>query len=252
VIHHRQNPLESISSHWLARETEWNRAFISLHPDVPASVRYPCSRPPHTYDSVAWHVGSLPNTPLHFFLAFFLDPLFRAILTPVLVFYWFARWSCGSPAVSFCPTASQWELRLILPFPSCFLHNPKFRPADYPACFHVGTLLCLCLALKMVPIWSSETSVGFQRTTWRYIPEDSTLYSHRCENLKSYDVLLFLRVSSYKEEPFTVAARSKAWTVFACSNAGIVGSNPTQSMDVCLHLFYVYGVLRVGSGLATG
>jgi hypothetical protein len=35
-------------------------------------------------------------------------------------------------------------------------------------------------------------------------------------------------------------------TVFARSNAGIVGSNPTQCMDVRLRLFYVF----VGSGLA--
>jgi hypothetical protein len=33
---------------------------------------------------------------------------------------------------------------------------------------------------------SSETSVEFQRTTRRYIPEGSTLHKHRCENLKSY------------------------------------------------------------------
>jgi hypothetical protein len=33
--------------------------------------------------------------------------------------------------------------------------------------------------------------------------------------------------------PVTVAARSKAWTVFARSNAGIVRSNPTQGMDIC-------------------
>jgi hypothetical protein len=31
-----------------------------------------------------------------------------------------------------------------------------------------------------------------------------------------------------------VAARSNALNVFACSDTGIVGSNPTQSMDVCL------------------
>jgi hypothetical protein len=49
-----------------------------------------------------------------------------------------------------------------------------------------------------------------------------------------------------------VAARSKAWTFFARSNAEIMGSNPTQSMDVCVHLFCVYVVLCVGSGLATG
>jgi hypothetical protein len=33
---------------------------------------------------------------------------------------------------------------------------------------------------------SSKTSVAFQRTTWRYIPEDRTLRNHCCENLKSY------------------------------------------------------------------
>jgi hypothetical protein len=45
-----------------------------------------------------------------------------------------------------------------------------------------------------------------------------------------------------------VAARSEAWTVFALTNTGFVGSNPAQGMDVCLRLFCVC----VGSGLATG
>jgi hypothetical protein len=40
--------------------------------------------------------------------------------------------------------------------------------------------------------------------------------------------------------PNTVAARSKAWTVFTRSNSGIVGSNPIQSMDVCI--VWVYSV----------
>jgi hypothetical protein len=35
----------------------------------------------------------------------------------------------------------------------------------------------------------------------------------------------------------TVAAMSKAWNVLARSTTGIVASNPTQGMDVCLHLF---------------
>jgi hypothetical protein len=39
---------------------------------------------------------------------------------------------------------------------------------------------------KMEAIWSSETSVDFQRTTWRHTLGDSTLHKHRCENLKSY------------------------------------------------------------------
>jgi hypothetical protein len=41
-------------------------------------------------------------------------------------------------------------------------------------------------------------------------------------------------------------------TVFARSNAWIVGSNPTQVMDVCAHLSCVCVVVCVGSGLATG
>jgi hypothetical protein len=36
-----------------------------------------------------------------------------------------------------------------------------------------------------------------------------------------------------------VAALSKAWTVFARSNTGIVGSNPTWGVDVCVRLFCV-------------
>jgi hypothetical protein len=52
--------------------------------------------------------------------------------------------------------------------------------------------------------------------------------------------------------PISVATRSKAWTVFARSNTGIVGSNLTRGMNVCVRLFCVYAVLYVGSGLATG
>jgi hypothetical protein len=52
--------------------------------------------------------------------------------------------------------------------------------------------------------------------------------------------------------PLTVAARSKALTVFAGLKAGIAGSNPTQNVEVCVRLFCVCIVLRVGSGLATG
>jgi hypothetical protein len=37
-----------------------------------------------------------------------------------------------------------------------------------------------------------------------------------------------------------VAAQSKAWIVFARSNAGIMGSNPTQGMDVCVCIYSVF------------
>jgi hypothetical protein len=39
--------------------------------------------------------------------------------------------------------------------------------------------------LKIEAILSFETSVNFHRITLRYIPEDRTLHSHRCENLNS-------------------------------------------------------------------
>jgi hypothetical protein len=45
--------------------------------------------------------------------------------------------------------------------------------------------------------------------------------------------------------PVTVAVRSKPCNFFARSDARIVGSNPTQDMDVCCV------VLCLGTGLAT-
>jgi hypothetical protein len=53
-------------------------------------------------------------------------------------------------------------------------------------------------------------------------------------------------------KPITVATRSKAWTVFARSNAGIMGSNPTQSMDVFVRLFCISVVLFVGRNHVKG
>jgi hypothetical protein len=64
--------------------------------------------------------------------------------------------------------------------------------------------------------------------------------------------LLWITDRYSRDQPITVASRSKAWTIFARSNAAIVGSNPTQGMDVCVRLFCVCVVLCVGNGLATG
>jgi hypothetical protein len=53
-------------------------------------------------------------------------------------------------------------------------------------------------------------------------------------------------------KPITVASWSKAWTIFARTEAVIVGSNPTQGMDVSIVCVYsVCVVLRVDRGLAT-
>jgi hypothetical protein len=96
-------------------------------------------------------------------------PLFRASQTPFLVSYWFARWSCGSPAVSICSTASQWELRPILPFPSCFLYNPKFLPRrllGLPPAFTLVTCSAY-LTLKMEALYSRrQYSWGNFLSSW--------------------------------------------------------------------------------------
>jgi hypothetical protein len=44
--------------------------------------------------------------------------------------------------------------------------------------------------MKMEAKYSSEASFDFQGNARRYIPEDITPYNHRCENLKSYAVLV--------------------------------------------------------------
>jgi hypothetical protein len=56
-------------------------------------------------------------------------------------------------------------------------------------------------------------------------------------SVSDVDSSVVIRILLGSHTPITVAARSKAWTVFARSNTGIVGSNSTQGMDVCMPLF---------------
>jgi hypothetical protein len=52
----------------------------------------------------------------------------------------------------------------------------------------------ILITLKMVALHSFETSV-LTKGTWRNIPEDGILHSHRLENLKSYTInLMFSEV----------------------------------------------------------
>jgi hypothetical protein len=55
-----------------------------------------------------------------------------------------------------------------------------------PPAFTLVSCSAYSSTLKKEAICSSETSVDFQRTTRLYIPEDSTLHTHRSEDLKSY------------------------------------------------------------------
>ncbi|PNF20358.1 hypothetical protein B7P43_G12827 [Cryptotermes secundus] len=79
-------------------------------------------------------------------------------------------------------------------------------------------------------------------------PCDYFLWGFLKENILSQkpQTIMELRALTIQAWPVTVAERSKACTVFARSEAGIVGSNPTQGMDVCVRL-----CLSTGRGLAT-
>jgi hypothetical protein len=52
------------------------------------------------------------------------------------------------------------------------------------------------------------------------------------------------KINQYKILPITVAAQCKAWNVFARTNAGVVGSNPTQDMDVFAYILFVLSCVR--------
>jgi hypothetical protein len=72
-------------------------------------------------------------------------------------------------------------------FKSSVESQPKFRRQ---LCLTPVIALVSCSVysstLKIEATSSSETSVDFQRTTWRYIPEDRTFRKHCCEKLKAY------------------------------------------------------------------
>jgi hypothetical protein len=77
---------------------------------------------------------------------------------------------------------------------------------------------------------------------------------HATFDLRSMDILHFngwFKESNFQFAwPITVAEWRKTWTVFARSNTGIVRSNPTQGMDVCVYSVFVLSC--AGSSIATG
>jgi hypothetical protein len=84
------------------------------------------------------------------------------------------------------------------------LQGPKINQArnQRETCLPPEFTLVSCLAysstLKMEATYSSETSVDFRRTTWRYIPEDRTLQNGQkiTESRKSFSNITQRRHSS--------------------------------------------------------
>jgi hypothetical protein len=87
--------------------------------------------------------------------------------------------------------------------------------------------LCFC------PV-SQQTQVDF---TFK-LTQNITAYQFTICHLWSVLQEIFLFVTC--AESVTVAARFKAWTIFVRCNAGIVGSNPIQYMDVCVCVYSVF------------
>jgi hypothetical protein len=141
-------------------------------------------------------------------------------------------------------------------------------------CLLISWIVCSCLTLLEgsgtgAGDWITFTSIDLQRDQEQAIGQLSnssqgrllTLY---CENRLSRRIHLHSsrRCITRCPNPFHVthdinrleasgslicihfkyergAALSNAWTVFTRSNTGVVGSNPTQGMDVCVRFFYV-------------
>jgi hypothetical protein len=62
------------------------------------------------------------------------------------------------------------------------------------------------------------------------------------------DSLTVLIIVCISRTPITVAAQSKAWTVFARTNTGTVGSNPIRNVDLCMCVYCVFVFTCLGSG----
>jgi hypothetical protein len=150
---------------------------------------------------------------------------------------------------------------------SDFIHNPNVSEGNISAC----PLLCdvtqirpdsplhstfpelrvtLSGACIIISSWSREK----KRATTEWSKESSTYFSFVAGVVPTSDYtasndwmavkkelqrmwegisLLNFKVLS-RNLPISLAARSKAWTTFARSKAGIMGSNPTQGRGVCV------------------
>jgi hypothetical protein len=58
---------------------------------------------------------------------------------------------------------------------------------------------------------------------------------------------IFKVFSMLKMGALSLAARSKAWTAFARSNTGVMGSNSTRGMDVCVYSVFVLSCVKVAA-----
>jgi hypothetical protein len=133
--------------------------------------------------------------------------------------------------------------------------NRSIRQAD---CFAYSS------TPKMEVICSSETSIEFRRTVWRYNPEDGTLHNRRCENLRSYNDIVVNRALSkvgISYTPFHLRSVSRLRDSFCPSGGprgfdlkGICHETRTGvGLLVCLRLSVMFlGVILLSGAFCDG
>jgi hypothetical protein len=60
------------------------------------------------------------------------------------------------------------------------------------------------IALMMEAVRTFETSVHFNVTTRRYMPEDSKLHTCRCDNLKSHTEIIRLQLELHRTHKYKI------------------------------------------------
>jgi hypothetical protein len=90
-------------------------------------------------------------------------------------------------------------------------------------CFTLVSCLVYSSSVKMEAKCSSETSVDFQGTTRRYIPEDDTLHNHRCENLRSYIFISSVRMKNVLQRKIWYRYKSTDLPCVMCSTSSGCG-----------------------------
>jgi hypothetical protein len=113
--------------------------------------------------------------------------------------------------------------------------------------------------LKIEAICSFETSLDFHRTTRHCIPEDRTLHSHRCDNLRSNDVieksdrmvqLCYIRVVFFPGSTRNPRKRGRIQHRFKKTNDWIINKVAEYGVSICVRNTgsKLYGVM---SGMTT-
>jgi hypothetical protein len=133
------------------------------------------------------------------------------------------------------------------------VHSDWFSPFSSFHCSRMSTVPSIRREIKqtyiiqhnavfyMISIYTSWKK-GKSNLTKKEVVCNEQLPSLVSENFQHSAHWWFLRnwAIYYIEAPNTAATRSKAWTAFARSKSGIVDSNPSQGMDVCVCVYSLF------------